>query len=128
MRERGFTLIEMLAVVAILALLVTLAGRHVRIGVEAGRKSIALAKCREYHDAVFMWRMFRGGAPPRSLDEMEAPLDPADTRDFIRLDPDPWGQPYRLAAHGEEFRVFSNGPDREPDTADDICWEPLDER
>jgi len=114
----------MLAVVAILALLATLAGRHVWIASEKGKERIALAKCREYHDAVFMWRMFRGGALPSALDELEAPLDPADRPDFVRLVPDPWGQPYRLAANGEEIRVFSDGPDRQPDTADDICYEP----
>ena len=127
MHERGFTLIEMLAVVTILALLATLAGRHVWIAGEKGKERIALAKCREYHDAVFMWRMFRGGALPSSLDELRAPLDPADTRDFVRLVPDPWGQPYRLEASAEEIRVVSNGPDRRPDTADDICYEPRDE-
>lgn len=117
----------MLAVVAILALLATLAGRHVWTVAEKGKESIALAKCREYHDAVFMWRMFRGGALPSSLEEMEAPLDAADTRDFVRLVPDPWGQPYRLEANGAEPRVFSNGRDRQPDTADDICYEPLED-
>ena len=51
------------------------------------KERLALAKCREYHDAVFMWRMFRGGALPHTLDELEAPLDAADRRDFVRLDP-----------------------------------------
>ncbi|MHC4974779.1 MAG: prepilin-type N-terminal cleavage/methylation domain-containing protein [Planctomycetota bacterium] len=127
MRERGFTLIEMLVVVTILALLATLAGRHVWTAGEKGKKKIALAKCREYHDAVFMWRMFRDGALPSSLDELEAPLDPGDRRGFVHLDPDPWGQAYRLEANGEDVRVFSNGPDREPDTVDDICYEPRDD-
>ena len=28
---------------------------------------------------------------------------------------------------GRLFRIWSNGPDAEPDTDDDICYEPLDE-
>jgi hypothetical protein len=42
---------------------------------------------------------------------------------------DPWGQPYRIlcnpqAPTAKRLRVFSNGPDRKPDTADDIkSWE-----
>ncbi|MHC4820070.1 MAG: type II secretion system protein GspG [Planctomycetota bacterium] len=54
-------------------------------------------------------------------------MDPADRRDFVRLVPDPWGQAYRLEASGEEVRIFSNGPDRDPDTADDICYEPRED-
>ena len=57
----------------------------------------------------------------------EAPLDPADTKKFLHLDPDPWGQAYRLVENGMDVRIFSNGPDRQPDTGDDICYEPLDE-
>jgi len=117
----------MLVVVALIGLLATLAGRHVWSGFREGQKLTALAKCREYHDAVHMWRLFRGGAFPSSLDELEAPLDPADTNGFVRLDPDPWGQRYRLADNGEDVRIFSNGPDREADTGDDICYEPRDD-
>ena len=35
---------------------------------------------------------------------------------------------YRIVAEGmRKFRVCSDGPDGQPDTHDDICYEPLDE-
>ncbi|MHC4550194.1 MAG: prepilin-type N-terminal cleavage/methylation domain-containing protein [Planctomycetota bacterium] len=126
MTERAFTLIEIMVVVAILGLLAMLASRHVWRAESEGQKRITLAKCRQYHDAVHMWRMYRGGGFPESLEELEAPLHPGE-KGFLRLDDDPWGQPYRLERDGADVRICSNGPDRESDTADDICYEPRDD-
>jgi general secretion pathway protein G len=38
------------------------------------------------------------------------------------LPEDPWGNPYQLLSPGElgTLDIFSNGPDREPGTDDDI--------
>ena len=127
MRQAGFTLLEILIVVVLIGLLATLVGPHVLQGGREGQRRIALAKCREYHDAVAMWCMFKAGSPvPRSLEELATPLHPGE-RDFLRIEPDPWGGPYRLVREeGRDYRVWSNGPDGEQGTGDDICYEPLD--
>jgi len=125
---RGFTLLELIVVVTLIALLATLAGSNLmQQSVEAERK-IALAKCREYYDATWSWMLFqRAARAPEHLSRVAAPLRDGE-RNFIRLEQDPWGQQFRLEREtGRNFRIWSNGPDAEPGTDDDICYEPLDE-
>lgn len=128
MRKRAFTLIEIMVVVLIIGMLATVVGTHVWPSHDHALRRIALAKCSEYHGAVKMWCMVRGAANlPRTLMELEAPLDPGGER-FLRVDPDPWGNDYRIVHEGgRRFRIWSNGPDGAEGTADDICFEPLDD-
>jgi general secretion pathway protein G len=129
MKSTGFTLIEIMAVVVILGLLLTLAGPKVIALFDAGQRRAALAKCADYHGSVKAWLMVRAGKRlPSSLEELEQPLHPGDEENFIRVVADPWGNDYRIVAEGRrKFRIFSDGPDGEQGTADDICYEPLDE-
>jgi len=71
--------------------------------------------------------MTRAAEAPEYLEAIERPLREGD-RKFQRIELDPWGQDYRVEREGRRlFRIWSNGPDGEPGTADDICYEPLDD-
>jgi len=124
MHERGFTLVEILVVVVIVGLLATLAGRHVWIAEKEAELRLTFAKCKEIHDACFVWRL-RKGHLPRSLEDMQVPLVPGEPR-FLEPCVDPWGEPYRLEAE-PVLRICSSGPDRSEGTGDDICYEPREE-
>jgi len=114
------TLLEMMIVVALVGLLATLAGPRIMSMFGQGSRQVARAKCKEYHDAVFVWRTTSRGWP-RSLEEMEAPLAPGE-EDYVRIVPDPWGGAYWMEREQRKVRVCSAGADGQRGTADDICY------
>ena len=80
---------------------------------------MALIQCGNYYDAMRTWRDIRG-TYPKTLMDMEAPLREGDPN-FVEIHPDPWGGKDRLEFHGDAIHVCSAGPDRTPQTEDDIC-------
>jgi prepilin-type N-terminal cleavage/methylation domain-containing protein len=118
-RQLGFTLFEIMITVAIIALIsggialalldhsnrakVRLAGTHAE-QVRGGAK-MAMAEGAEGTTP---------GCPTfESLVEHDI-LDEASPRK------DPWGNPWRIECDGLKVTVSTNGPDRQPGTADDI--------
>ena len=126
---RAFTLIEIMVVVAIIGLLATLVGTRIFAMDELGRRKVALAQCTQYQGAVRQWMLEKRLAQlPHSLAELEAPLSHGSEFDFLRVEPDPWGGAFEIVPEGgRRFRIRSNGQDGEPETDDDIWFEPLED-
>ena len=124
---RGYTLLEIMIVVALIATLATLGGMHIHESRVYAEGELAQAKCREYYDAVYLWMMFtKASAPPEDMEILEAAIRPNGRR-FARIEPDPWGSAYRLEREGgRRFRIWCNGPDGEEGTIDDIAYEPIE--
>ena len=123
--HRGFTLIEIMVVVVIIGLLATLVGPRVWNMFGFGQISIAETKCKEYYDNAKTWRMIKKEYP-NDLVDMEAPLRPGEDN-FIRVEDDPWGNPYTLEIEGRKIRVWCRGPDGSEGTEDDLVYPPLEE-
>lgn len=125
-KTKGFTLIEIMVVVVIIGLLATLVGPRIWAMLGFGQQSIAETKCKEYYDNAKTWKMVNKKYP-NSLEEMEAPLKRGDGDNFIRVEEDPWGNPYVLEVDGRKIYIRSWGPDGSEGTEDDIVYPREDE-
>jgi len=118
-KRQGFTLIELMVVLAILGLLFALVGPNIfkqQAGAKIKVASIQLKNLRE------TLKLYKGGdAFPASLQDL------VKSKDLGSVPKDPWNEAYvyepRYSDDGERvvnFNLFSKGPDRRKDTADDI--------
>jgi general secretion pathway protein G len=121
--EDGFTLVELLVVLGIVALLATLVGPRV-LGYFAKAKSqTAQIQIRNLHNAVELYFLDTGNYPDSEtgLDALMA--SPADTPGwggpYLKIKEnlvDPWGHPYAYKFPGEHgaFDLVSFGRDAQP--------------
>lgn len=118
--QRGFTLIEMLVVLGIIAFIATLVATSILTGHRTAKQKEAIAGVRLVASAVERFELDCGVLPTRIEDLRQAPsgvngwsgpyLNASQTRD-------PWGTPYLLAIPGSDNRAYSVrslGADRVP--------------
>lgn len=118
--ERGFTLLELLVVLAILGLLAAIVGPQVIRYLGSSRSQTAHVQAKNIVAALELYKLDAGRYPSEAegLQALvKAPAsDPAWNGPYI-ADPaainDPWGKPYMFKVPGEhgEIDVFSYGAD-----------------
>ena len=122
-REDGYTLVELLVVLAILGLLATIATTQVLRYFSSAKISTAHAQVESLSSALDLYKLDVGRAPttqeglaalktkPATADNWNGPYVKSNTS----LN-DPWGHPYVYASPGRhgEFDLSSNGPDGAP--------------
>lgn len=141
-RKRGFSLLEIMAVVVIIGLLITLVGVNVTGQMDKARVSTAEAQIDRLESALEFYRMDNAVYPTteqglRAL--VERPTSAPEPRRYQpdgylkehAVPTDPWGEPYQYRSPGEHnprsFDLWSWGSDRAPggteDAADIGNWE-----
>ncbi len=117
--QRGVTLIEILVVVAIIGLIIgAIAFNTSRIWDEA-RVEMAEQGVKRTAQQVEMYELQRRECPRSQQDLVVAGITDRPSKD-------PWHELYGFSCPGEHVRVdaWSNGPDREQNTDDDITnWQ-----
>ena len=130
--RRGFTLMEMIIVLTIIALLVALAMNSLTGVSDIAKEQTAAANVEGFKTALYSYQLKCGTLPTN--DQGLKALWAKPTAEPIpdswhamfseEQGPDPWGHPYVYRNPGkhnpDSFDVFSCGPDGVPDTDDDI--------
>jgi general secretion pathway protein G len=129
--DYGFTLLEIMLVVTIIALLLGAAIYWQRGNVEYARATRVDADIQGINTQLKLYESMNGFFPTteQGLQALVvAPdTDPKPTRWYqlySQLPKDPWQTPYVYRCPGvkntNSYDLFSAGPDRKPDTADDL--------
>ena len=131
MKSKGFSLIEVMVVILIIGIMTAIVAPNILGNQEEAQLKKAAIDIQNLEGALEMYKLKNNVFPTteQGLDALvtEPTIDPLPRnypRDgFIkRLPEDPWGNPYQLLNPGEmsSIDIFSNGPDGEPGTEDDI--------
>ena len=121
--ERGFTLLEIMIVLAIMGLIVTGVSIKVFSQLKKAKTQAARIGVKKIGDAAARFMAGPGAGCPKGIDELivQGELSKSDAKD-------PWGAAYVFRCPGtqdtEGVDVVSWGPDKADGTADDIrSWE-----
>lgn len=124
--QRGFTLIEIMAVVLIIGMLTTLVGFAVFKQIDKARVSTTRAQMKNIETALEFYRM-DNSRYPTTEQGLEALIHkptsepiPRNYREggYLRgeaVPKDPWQEPYQYASESsDEFKLWSLGADNQP--------------
>lgn len=109
-RQRGFTLIEMLVVLGIIAFIATLVSTSVISGNIKAKQREAVAGLRLVASAVGRYELDCGVLPGKIEDLRQAPGGVAGwSGPYLNAShtQDPWGTPYQLVIPGSDGQIYS---------------------
>lgn len=114
--RRGFSLIELLVVLVILALLVGLVAPRFIAQLGRGQRAAAETQIQQFDTAIKTFMLDNNGQPPRTLEELITP--PNGKRSYLEnatsVPNDPWGRPYEYVVPGPgdaDYLIRSLGKD-----------------
>jgi general secretion pathway protein G len=125
MARRGFSLIELLVVLVILALLVGLVAPKFLTQTEKGQVATAKTQIESFKSAIDIYRLDHSGNLPQSLDDLiNAPSSSEGgdwkgpyLKDVVDIPADPWKNAYEYTVPGpagQDYEIVSYGKDGKP--------------
>ena len=131
-RQRGMTLIEIMVVVVILGTIASLVAVNVMGRLEQSRIELSKVQMSNIKQALDLFKLDNGFYPDsqQGLNALvAAPTTGRQPNNYrpdgylkdSKIPADPWGNPYGYVNQGVMIQIFSNGPDGQPGTADDIA-------
>jgi len=129
--RKGFTMVELMAVLIILGLLATLVGTRVLKQIEKAKFATTKANLRTLHTAVMQFKMDTGDFPTEeegleilveSMGDIEG-YDPEGYLEQTEIPKDGWKNEFiyePFPEDGGSFAIRSCGPDGEEGTEDDL--------
>ena len=118
--KRGFTLVELLVVVAILGILGAVAVTNVTGHIESTRITAAKTAVDNIKGAVTTWMLNKKKATPPSDLSVLVKADGDEEPALDGGEGDPWDSDFKIEVKGKRFVIISAGPDTEFGTEDDI--------
>ena len=116
--EAGFTLVELMVVIAIIAGLATIVGVNVLGALDDADRATAQAQIRTFSTALITYKIQFNEFPS----DLNGLVNNTKNRNFLdsnTVPVDPWGNPYRYKSQGRSFIITSYGADGTPGGTDD---------
>jgi general secretion pathway protein G len=110
--KRGMTLIEIMVVLVILGLIAGAIGYNVFNRLKEAQIDTARLNLRKLSDSIDIYRV-ENGQLPDSLGQLVPKI-------IKELPKDPWQMEYKYVRQGENYDVYSYGPDKAQGGGDDI--------
>lgn len=106
----GFTLVELMVVISIIAILATIVGYNVLGATDDAAVAQAKAQIRSFKTALISYKL-KYKKFPTSLDALITNDRNFKFLDSEELPMDPWGNPYQYNSDGSTFKIVSLGSD-----------------
>lgn len=129
-RRRGFTLMEVLLVLAILVILGSMVGFFLAGMQKSAYEDLARSQIGMFENQLDTYRLHVGSYPTTNQGLQALRTPPADLKNPNKwrgpytnkdIPLDPWDNPYQYELAGaEQYRIWSWGPDGASGTADDV--------